>query len=277
MMIDSCIDVARTFQASPPICRPSWQTAMSGEQDTSPPADRLASISTMWTVLRAAHEGRPSEAAQAQSVLLRRYGGAVYRYLLSAVRDPGTAEDLTQEFSLRLVQGNFRNVSPERGRFRSYVKTVLFHMVSEHRKRSNRFGGVPLPEDADLAAPADDVHADDEEFLTSWRDDLLARVWAALLAANPKSYALLKYKAEHPEATAEELAAQLSDSDAKATSAATARQILRRARDRFADLLVEEVTHSLDDPNEESVEEELLELGLMPYCRRVKRRDASSP
>src|SRR5688572_32811997 len=84
--------------------------AMSNADETSQAGHRLASISTMWTVLRAAHEGRPSEAAEAQRLLMRRYGGAIYRYLLSAVRSPEVAEDLAQEFALRLVQGSFRHV-----------------------------------------------------------------------------------------------------------------------------------------------------------------------
>jgi RNA polymerase sigma-70 factor (ECF subfamily) len=251
---------------------------MSGEQNPSPPADRLTSISTMWTVLRAAHEGRPSEAAHAQEILLGRYGGAVYRYLLSAVRAPDVAEDLTQEFALRLVQGRFRHVSPERGRFRSYVKTVLFHMVSEHRQRSRQLVRTPLPDGMDVAAPDEGGPQieGDQQFLASWRDELLARAWSALQTAHPESYTVLKYKSQRADATAEELAAHVSGVHGKPASAAAARQCLRRARDRFANLLIDEVAHSLDEPNEEAVQEELRDLGLMQYCRRVRRSEAGS-
>jgi RNA polymerase sigma-70 factor (ECF subfamily) len=45
------------------------------------------------------------------------------------------------------------------------------------------------------------------------------------------------------------------------------RQALHRARDRFADLLLEEIRHSLTEPTPDRLEEELLDLGLLDYCR----------
>jgi RNA polymerase sigma-70 factor (ECF subfamily) len=243
---------------------------MSETDEPTKSSHRLASISTMWTVLRAAHTGRPSEAADARSLLLRRYGGAIYRYLLGAVRDPQVAEELAQEFALRLVQGSFRHVSPERGKFRSYVKTVLFHMVSEHRKRaSRRARSVPL-EDVDVADPTAGDQDPDEAFQASWRDEILARVWSLLEASHAQSYQVLRYKAEHPDATSDDIARRLSDSHGAETSAANIRQVLHRARERFSNLLLQEVAHSLDDPTDEAVDEELIELGLYQYCRRAK-------
>jgi len=79
---------------------------------------RLSRISTRWSVLRQAHQGPEDAAAAARQELMQRYCGAVYRYLLSAVRDPHTAEDLTQEFALRFVGGHFHRADPSRGRFR---------------------------------------------------------------------------------------------------------------------------------------------------------------
>jgi RNA polymerase sigma-70 factor (ECF subfamily) len=93
----------------------------------------LSRISTRWSALRQAHQGPEKAAAAARQDLMERYCGAGYRYLLSAVRDPHTAEDLTQEFALRSIRGRFRNADPKRGRFRDYVKTSLFHLVDDYR------------------------------------------------------------------------------------------------------------------------------------------------
>ena len=73
--------------------------------DTGP--DRLSAVSTMWTVLRQAHGGHPDQVTQARELLLARYGGAVRRYLMTLLRDPHAADDLTQEFAIRLVTGKF--------------------------------------------------------------------------------------------------------------------------------------------------------------------------
>ena len=76
--------------------------------------------------------------AAAQQQLMLRYCGAVYRYLLRAVRDPTVAEDLTQEFALRFIQGRFGQVDREQGRFRNYVKGALFRLVQDHYRNQAR-------------------------------------------------------------------------------------------------------------------------------------------
>ena len=45
------------------------------------------------------------------------------------------------------------------------------------------------------------------------------------------------------------------------------RKALQRAHADFADLLVSEVAHSLDEPTPADVEVELRELDLLRYCR----------
>ena len=46
-----------------------------------------------------------------------------------------------------------------------------------------------------------------------------------------------------------------------------ARQQLRRARVKFAELLIEEIADGLEDASPDDVEEELAALGLMDYVR----------
>src|SRR5262249_49413819 len=100
---------------------------------------RLSRISTIWTMLRQAHDGPAGAATAAPQVLLQRYGGAVHRYLLAVVGDSHAADDLTQEFGLSLVRGAFHKADPQRGRFRDYVKTALFHLVADyHRQQTGR-------------------------------------------------------------------------------------------------------------------------------------------
>src|SRR5437764_3789427 len=121
----------------------------------------LSHIATQWSVLYEAHKGSATQAAQAHQVLMQRYCGAVYRYLLRAVRDPAVAEDLTQEFALRFIQGRFGQADPSQGRFRSYVKGALFRLVQDHRRSQARGPrSVPLEHGEALADPHDDAERD---------------------------------------------------------------------------------------------------------------------
>jgi RNA polymerase sigma-70 factor (ECF subfamily) len=233
---------------------------------------RLSRISTIWEALRQAHEGTGGAAAKARQLLVERYSGAVYRYLHAALRDPHAAEDLTQEFALRLIRGDFRKVSAERGRFRDYVKTVLFRLVSRHHKRRTATTLTAAPDSSEfvtLAAPQDDL---DRSFLESWREQLLGRAWEKLAEARPAFYTVLRFRSNNPQQPSHQLAEALSGQLGKAVTAEGVRQTLSRAREKLADLLLEEVAASLESPTAEQVEEELRELNLLVYCRRALTR-----
>ena len=102
---------------------------------------RLSRIATHWTVVFQAHDGN-DPTCTARNQLLLRYSGAVYRYLLGAVRDPDAAADLCQEFAVRFLRGDFRRADPGRGRFRDYVKGALVNLANDYY-RGRRDGPRP--------------------------------------------------------------------------------------------------------------------------------------
>src|SRR5438093_862971 len=110
---------------------------------------------------------------------------------------------------------------------------------------------------AAVASPADDP---DAEFLENWRDELLARTWQALAEAQPTFFTVLHFRAARPDLSSAEMAQQLGPQLGKPVTPEGARQTLRRAREMFADLLLDEVAHSLEPPVLERVEEELRDL-----------------
>jgi RNA polymerase sigma-70 factor (ECF subfamily) len=74
-----------------------------------------------------------------------------------------------------------------------------------------------------------------------------------------------------------ELAGELSQLLQKEWTAPAVRQVLHRAREKFADLLLEEVVRSLVSPTSDALEEDLCDLGLWDYCRAsLKRRFANT-
>lgn len=234
--------------------------------------NRLSQLQTQWSLLVQAHRtDDPAAARDAQAELLPRYCAAVYRYVRGAVADPAAADDLCQEFALRFVRGDFRHARPDRGRFRDYLKTALFHLVAETRRRQAGDRWVPFDSRVDLP-PAADGDGPGGEFREAWRRELLNRTWAELEracggGAPPTLYDVLRRKADAPAEPSAALAVQLATAFGRPLTADNVRQMVHRARGRFAELLRREVGASLpsDDPAE--VDAELADLGLLVYCR----------
>jgi RNA polymerase sigma-70 factor (ECF subfamily) len=246
-----------------------------------PDADqRLSQITTCWTLVLQAVRGPGSALSAAQEALLVRYGGAVSRYLLAALKDPEAAEELAQEFAYRVVRGDLRGADPDRGRFRDYLRTTVFHLVAGYQRRRRR-GIQPLPlatEAAELAAAEPPDQAAEEEFLALWREELLNKAWEELHAVEEQTgqpfYTLLLLRSRQPELTSERMAAELGPRLGRPLTAAGVRQTLRRARDKFAALLLAEVGRSLETSAPDRIEQELIDLGLLRYCRPALDRRA---
>jgi RNA polymerase sigma factor (sigma-70 family) len=261
--------------------------------ETNELTDHLSRIKTRLTVWLQAHQGEGEAAIVARQQLVLRYYGAVYRYLLGMLRDPTAAEEMTQEFAVRLLRGDFKRFDPQRGRFRDFLKVSLRHLVQDYwrqqKKRKQKEPQLLSPEPAGLepsdpARPAgvpqgtrvsdrsEDWEVDlDRGFVEKWKEELLARTWEALEKSQEETqqpyYTVLRCKTDQPELRSAQLAEELSGNLGRPVTGEGARQLLHRARQRFAELLVDEVAHSLHSAEPGQVAEELIELGLMSYCR----------
>lgn len=240
--------------------------------------DHLSRIETMWTIVAKAHSDQSSQIGAAQERIIERYSGAVYRYLLGVLRDADAADEVFQEFALRVLKGGFRNADQERGRFRDYVKTAVLRLVTDfHRKKKRKDpvvqagpldeAGVPADDDGDAAVNFD------KNFLASCRDELLGRAWGALQVMEESSgqpyFSVLDYRARNPKTPSERMAVALTEQlqpDAP-FSPPGIRKTLQRAREKFSELLLYEVTQMLGEHTPEELEAELIELGLQPYCQ----------
>src|SRR5205823_3736862 len=148
------------------------------------------------------------------------------------------ADDLAQKFALRFVSGGFQGADSARGRFRDYLKTALWRLVTDyHRERQPQPLGPDAPEPA---APQEDEATSSRNFLNSWREEQLA----------------------------EQLAGRLGNP----VTAAWVRKTLQRAHDKYADLLLEVVAHTLATLTPEALRQELEELDLLRYCRAALER-----
>lgn len=230
----------------------------------SPDSPHISQIPTLWTVVRQAHGGAEVDPGEARRRLLDQYGGAVRRYLLAMLRDADAADDVMQEFALRLLRGDLKNADPEKGRFRAYVKTTVYRLVMDHhrgRKRTSREG----PMSVDPAGAVPDETASDEAFLESWRSDLLDRAWRSL-EADPAAYAVLRTRVDHPELRSAELPPLIERTYAQVVKPNSVRVYIQRAREKFAAALLAAVRESVEG-RAGAVEEELMDLRLLEYCR----------
>jgi RNA polymerase sigma-70 factor (ECF subfamily) len=231
---------------------------------------RLSEMSTHWTVVFQAHSGTPEQMNAAVSRLMCRYAGAVHRYLLKALKDPDAAAELDQEFAVRFLRGDFRHSDPKRGRFRDYVKRAVQNLISDYyrRKRTTRTvdsgGKEPAVEDPALARF-------EQQFVDSWRSDLLDRAWNALSELEKNSghpyHTVLRWRVDHPELTSNVLADRLSTLLGRPLTAGAVRQAVQRSRRKYVDFLLTEVLASLNRPSQDELEEELSDLRLLEYCR----------
>lgn len=219
----------------------------------------------------AAHAPPQNAVDGVRHTLMAHYSGAAYRYLLGAVRDASTAEDLCQEFIVRFLRGDFHRATPERGRFRDYLKAALINLVNDYwQSRAAR----PQPLARDVAGGPDPAAETGEDFVAVWRRELLDCTWEALKQSRPNYHAVLLLRVENPDLSSQEMADMLTASQSTPYNAALIRKTLERAHLKFADLLLEEVASSLTDSQPERLAEELRELDLLKYCRTAIERRA---
>jgi RNA polymerase sigma-70 factor (ECF subfamily) len=244
-------------------------------------SERLSRISTEWSLVfeanrPAASDASLADAAAAQQELLLRYCGAIDRYLQSTLRDPDDVNEVSQRFAYCFARGDFRRANPEKGRFRDLLRTILFHQVvdfrRERQKQQRREAQLlDLSNVAESPSEHDPARQSEEEFVRAWRDELLDRAWKGLAEQERDEgglrHTVLRLRAELPQASSSELAEAMTSRQGRPFTPAQVRQILHRARESFAELLLDETIRSLGEDAAGDVEQELIDLGFMVYCK----------
>lgn len=93
---------------------------------------------TQWTLVIQARD-QPTEIARgALDKLCQDYWGPVYFYIRWKGFGEEEARDLAQEFFTRFLDRSFlKNVSPEKGRFRTFLMVTINHFIASEWRRSN--------------------------------------------------------------------------------------------------------------------------------------------
>jgi RNA polymerase sigma factor (sigma-70 family) len=238
-------------------------------------SSRLDSMTTRWSLVRRAHQASILSAGQARNELVLRYSSAIRSYVRAILRDEARADELAQDAVVRLLSGDFAGADPNRGRFRDLLKVSVRNMARNHWEKENRRRPAAVNVE-DVAATSS--ASEDSAWLASWGQNALDLTWSAMESferSQPGSSAmvLLRLRARFPEASSDELAQRLTEKTGQSITPEALRQQLRRARVKFAELLIAEIADGLENATPDDVEEELAALGLMDYVRDLLPAD----
>lgn len=216
----------------------------------------LEQISTRWTCVN-----DPSQ-------FVLRYAPAIRSYLGALIKNQHDAEEAAQDFLLRAVRRGFHTADPDRGRFRDYLKAAVRHAAFKHLRRRQ---SVSLS-DLENAAVDRAVELADQDWDTDWQRCVLGRVWRGLERhqaehAGNLCHTVLRLAVDSPEEDSTTLAGRAAALSGQPLRADAYRKQLSRARRLFAELLLDEIKQTIENPTPARIEEELIELGLMEYVR----------
>jgi RNA polymerase sigma-70 factor (ECF subfamily) len=221
---------------------------------------------THWSVVLAAGDSQSPDAREALATLCRTYWYPVYAQFRHLENDADAARDLTQGFFTHLLEKRTIGVvTPDRGRFRSFLKTSLRNYRSHERDRDRaqkRGGGVPLVSldggvaDSRYTQEPADTRSPDKIFEKRWARELLTRALDLLRHERYESDASERFDRLEPFLTGRgdgagyrQVAGELG------TSESAVKVAVHRMRRRFGALLRQEVARTVNDPDD--VDEEI--------------------
>jgi len=238
------------------------------EADPSTRNGPVAFATTNWSVVLEA-QGESPAAQAAVEKLCRTYWRPIYGFVRRQGTEAEEAKDLTQGFfALLLERRDLNMVRKEKGRLRSYLLTSLKHFLTNER---NRASAIKRGEGQHLI-PLDQFHEGEpagfEPADTSTADQIYERRWAWSLMDEVMNRLEEEYRTAGKVILFERLKALLTEeadrlsqrqiADELAMTENAVNQAFHRLRERYRQLLREEIAHTVMAPGD--IEDELRHL-----------------
>lgn len=213
---------------------------------------------THWSVVLAAGDAGSGEALAALERLCRAYWSPVYAFARRCGHGPHDAEDLTQEFFHRLLDRNYlAQADPRKGRFRNFLLVAVKHFLANEwdraraAKRGGRLTFISLDEGADDAWAAATGDTPDQAFARTWALTFLERVLARLREELGREEQRTQFDELKGFLLGDPSAAPYAEVAEKlGTTEAAIKMAVQRLRRRFAEVLREEIAHTVAGPEE---------------------------
>ena len=242
------------------------RSAISGSASHGP----VMFTTTHWSIVLEA-QGESPAAQEALEKLCRTYWRPIYGFVRRQGVRPEEAEDLTQGFfELLLERRDLNVVRKEKGRLRSYLLTSLKHFLTNERSRSM---AVKRGEGQRLI-PLEDLHEREavgfESTDTLTAEQIYERGWALALLDQVLTRLGDEYRTAGPASARlfDQLQKLLTDESDRPSQAEIAdelamtenavKQAFHRLRQRYRELLREEIAHTVMLPGD--IEDELRHL-----------------
>jgi RNA polymerase sigma factor (sigma-70 family) len=221
---------------------------------------------TRWSVVLAAGSSNSSHARDALETLCRTYWHPIYAYVRRQGHSPHDAQDLTQDFFARLLRKNYLGgVDRAKGRFRSFLLICLKHFLANEwdKAGAKKRGAHPvlIPIDVQSAEnsygvePAENTTAE-SIFDRRWALTLLEQVLVRLRAEYAQDGKTKLFEHLKSTLTGERRAAPYAEIGASlGMSEGAVKVAVHRLRQRYRELLRQEIAHTVSGP--EQVEEEI--------------------
>lgn len=222
-------------------------------------------LTTAWSEVLACADRTAPAFRENMDRLCERYWRPVYHYLRRRGCRPAEAEDLTQSFFAEFLEKNLpARADPQKGRFRTFVLTVVERLLGARRRRSGRERAAlerRVEEEEARVARLDEGLSPEEAFNRAWARSLVERTLERLEGSPPRGRGglyLRVFRAHLERSAGGEppsyalLGALFDLSETDVTNA------LHRGRALFQRALRQEVADSV--AREEDVEPELEEL-----------------
>lgn len=216
---------------------------------------------THWSVIQAAQRGDPAAARAALGRIYELYHYPLYAFLRRQGRTPDEAQDLLQAFFVRMMEKEFlQAVDPQRGRFRTFLLTALKHFIINEAARGNaqKRGGGQAHLSLDQAEAESRYRTEPRHAVTP--ETLYERRWALTLLQNVEERLAGEWLSAERQALFRFLLPTLTRDAQAAPYAEIARQTgttlsavqnaARRLRQRFGDLLRQELAAHVADPRD---------------------------